>query len=262
VDTGIGTTLRDARNRRRLDISEVEQATKIRPRFLLAMENEDWDDLPGGAYTRSFIRTYASYLGLDGERLAEEYRSASGEPQPGERGAPRAEPVVASDASRHGPQLTRGAWTTAVVLALIAVLVVVGLSGGDESNPGKESSRVPEGPSSSPTPRSAATCSGAPDITRSGAGVLVRLEATGEVWVCLLGDDGEELVDGTVLVAGAEEGPFRSDSFTLSFGNGEVSMWIDGQQASIPETSSPVGYEVDEGGALIPLSEVERPTCT
>jgi cytoskeleton protein RodZ len=250
VDTGIGTTLRDARSRRRLDISEVEQATKIRPRFLLAMENEDWDTLPGGAYTRSFIRTYASYLGLDGERLAEEYRRTAGEPAPGERGAPRADPVVASDASRRGPRLTRGAWTTAVVLALVAVLIAVGLSGGDESNPGNEGKPAPEGASPPPTPRS------------SGAGVLVRLEATGEVWVCLLGADGEELVDGAVLAAGAEEGPFRSDSFTLSFGNGEVSMWIDGQQASIPETSSPVGYTVDESGELTPLSEIERPTCT
>jgi hypothetical protein len=89
----------------------------------------------------------------------------------------------------------------------------------------------------------------------------VRLAANAAVWVCLLGADGEELVDGQVLDAGAEEGPFRSGSFTVSFGNGEVSMWIDGQQVSIPETSSPVGYRIAEDGELTPLPEVERPTC-
>jgi helix-turn-helix protein len=256
VDTGIGTTLRDTRNRRRLDISQVEQATKIRPRFLLAMENEDWDALPGGAYTRSFIRTYASYLGLDGPRLAEEYRRASGEPQPGERGAPRAEQVVASGSPGGGPRLSLGAWTALVSSLLIAVLVVVGLSsGGDNGSPSPAASGG-KSANSQQAPRHAS------EVESFKPGVSVRLAANAEVWVCLLDAEGQALVNGQVLLAGAEEGPFRSDSFTLSFGNGEVSMWIDGQQASIPETPSPVGYEIDESGELTPLSEVERPTCT
>lgn len=256
MDTGIGTTLRDARNRRKLDISEVEQATKIRPRFLQAMESEDWEVLPGGAYTRSFIRTYASYLGLDGERLAEDYRRASGEPRPGDRGAPRAEPVVASGGPPRGPNLPRGAMGALVSLLLIAVLVVVGLSdGGDDGSPNP-------GASSGQSGRQQQTPRNASEVEGSRRGVSVRLAANGEVWVCLLDAEGQGLVNGQILLAGAEEGPFRSDSFTLSFGNGEVSMWIDGQQANIPETSSPVGYEIDESGELTSLSEAERPTCT
>ena len=69
--SGIGATLREARNRRKVELSEVEAETKIRARYLRAIEAEDWDALPGGAYARGFIRTYAAYLGLDGERLAE-----------------------------------------------------------------------------------------------------------------------------------------------------------------------------------------------
>src|SRR3954454_11578970 len=71
---GVGPTLREARKRRQIELSEVEEATRIRPRFLRAIENEEWDVLPGGVYTRGFIRTYAAFLGLDGERLAEDYR--------------------------------------------------------------------------------------------------------------------------------------------------------------------------------------------
>ena len=255
MDTGIGATLRDARNRRKVDLSEAEAATKIRPRFLRAMENEEWDVLPGGSYTRSFIRTYASYLGLDGERLAEEYRRASGEPAPGERGAPRAEPVVASGLPRGGPRLPRVAWAAIVSLLLIAVLVVVGLSDGGGDGSGTASS-------GGKSEKRQQAQRNAFQVQDARPGVSVRLAANAEVWVCLLDADGEALVDGQILVAGAEEGPFRSGSFTASFGNGEVSMWIDGQQASIPTTSGPVGYEIDESGELAPLSEAERPTCT
>jgi transcriptional regulator with XRE-family HTH domain len=255
VETGIGATLRKARKRRKIDLSEVASATKIRPGFLRAMENEDWDVLPGGSYTRSFIRTYAAFLGLDGERLAEEYRRASGEPHPGERGAPRADPVVASSSPQHGPSLPRGAWAAIVSVLLIVILVVVGLSGEERDGTSGRDSGMEAGK----PPRAQRSAS---QVEGSKPGVSVRLAANAEVWVCLLDAGGQGLINGQVLLAGAEEGPFRSDSFTLSFGNGEVSMWIDGQQASIPETPSPVGYEIDESGELTPLSEVERPTCT
>ena len=75
MDSGIGAILREARNRRKVELSEVEAATRIRLRYLRAIEDEEWDVLPGGVYTRGFIRTYASFLGLDGERLVEDYRA-------------------------------------------------------------------------------------------------------------------------------------------------------------------------------------------
>ncbi len=76
MDSGVGAILREARNRRKVELSEVEAATRIRLRYLRAIENEEWDVLPGGVYTRGFIRTYAAFLGLDGERLAEDYRAS------------------------------------------------------------------------------------------------------------------------------------------------------------------------------------------
>src|SRR5262245_40837132 len=70
----IGADLRRARTRREIEIADVEAATRIRGRFLRAIQNEEWDALPGGVYTRGFIRTYADFLSLDGNRLAEDYR--------------------------------------------------------------------------------------------------------------------------------------------------------------------------------------------
>jgi len=215
------------------------------------MEREDWEELPGGSYTRAFIRTYASFLGLDGPRLAEDYRHASGEPKPGERGAPRADPVVSSDASRRAMPGRRLAVAAAV--ALIVVVVAAGLLAGGESNGGDE---VDSGRTDAQREQPATEIA-----QKSEPGVSVRLAADAEVWVCLLDAAGVELVDGRVLAAGAEEGPFRSGSFTVSLGNGEVSMWVDGQSVGIPESSSPLGYEIDGDGELTQLLEAERPTC-
>ena len=72
----IGTTLREARMRARIDVSEIEEQTKIRARYLRALENEEWGLLPGPAYTKSFLRAYAQALGLDGRALVEEYKAA------------------------------------------------------------------------------------------------------------------------------------------------------------------------------------------
>jgi len=63
----IGETLRDARMRARIDVSEIEAKTKIRAKYLRALENEEWGLLPGPTFVKSFLRTYAQALDLDGK---------------------------------------------------------------------------------------------------------------------------------------------------------------------------------------------------
>src|SRR5205823_2588435 len=70
----IGESLREARMRARIDVSEIEAQTKIRAKYLRALENEEWGLLPGPTFVKSFLRTYAQALGLDGKALVEEYR--------------------------------------------------------------------------------------------------------------------------------------------------------------------------------------------
>src|SRR4051794_7124621 len=70
----IGPTLREARMRARIDITEVESATKIRAKYLRALENEEWDLLPGPTFVKSFLRPYGEFLGLDVPPLLEEYK--------------------------------------------------------------------------------------------------------------------------------------------------------------------------------------------
>ena len=251
MDTGIGPTLREARNRRKVDLSEVEAAIKIRVRYLQAMENEEWDALPGGAYTRGFIRTYASYLGLDGERLADDYRRATGPPG-GERAPKRVEPVPTARRGRR-PLVSSRLVIVAVCLVLVAVVVGIALAGGNGGS-SSSSTAASEGKKAPKKHAQAPAATSKPDVA-------VRLTATAEVWVCLLDAKQEPLVDGQILEEGAEAGPFRSNGFEVALGNGSVAMYVDGKRAQVPASSSPVGYRVDPSGKLIALEEGERPSC-
>ena len=75
--TDIGPMLREARMHAGLDIDDVEERTKIRAKYLRALENEEWALLPGSAFTKGFLRSYADVVGLDGGCLSTS-TSASG----------------------------------------------------------------------------------------------------------------------------------------------------------------------------------------
>ena len=114
----IGNTLREARLRQGHDFRQVEQATKIRGRYLRALEEEDFDALPAETYIRGFLRSYAEFLGLDGQLYVDEYNSryVTGEEQPVLR--PRRSPP-----KRGGG----GAGTSVMLLALTAITVMTAL---------------------------------------------------------------------------------------------------------------------------------------
>lgn len=74
----IGNSLREARLRQGLDFIEIEQSTKIRGKYLRALEDEQFDVLPAQTYVKGFLRSYADYLGLDGQLYVDEYNSRYG----------------------------------------------------------------------------------------------------------------------------------------------------------------------------------------
>jgi cytoskeletal protein RodZ len=115
----IGNTLREARLRRNLDFRQLEQATKIRGRYLRALEEEDFDGLPAETYVRGFLRSYAEFLGLDGQLYVDEYNSrfVTGEEYPVLR--PRR-----SKPKRGGASALQ---TNVVLLALTAIAVMTAL---------------------------------------------------------------------------------------------------------------------------------------
>jgi len=258
MERGIGEILREARKRREVELSEVEAATKIRLKYLRAIEDEDWAVLPGDVYARGFIRTYASFLGLDGERLASEYRELA-ERRRGAQGEPRDLAIGAAGRARGPASRVRPGMGPIVVagVILVAVVAIVAMPVGEDGGGGNggELSTTARRPLEETGERRESS-------PRLGSGdVSMTLTTDAEVWVCVLDESGDRLVDGQILEAGAEEGPFHSGSFTVSFGNGEVSMHIDGKEADIPVTPSPLGYAIDAEGKMTRLSESARPTC-
>ena len=77
----IGPALREARERQQLSYSQVEEGTKIRSRYIRALEEEDFSVLPGPTYTKGFLRAYADYLGLDGNLFIDEFNSRHHDPR-------------------------------------------------------------------------------------------------------------------------------------------------------------------------------------
>src|SRR5260370_35136881 len=98
----VGGRGREGRMRARIDVSEIEAQTKIRAKYLRALENEEWGLLPGSTFVKSFLRTYAQALGLDGKALVEEYRLHHEHPSEG-----MLEPIV-SGSSRNRGRCPRG----------------------------------------------------------------------------------------------------------------------------------------------------------
>jgi cytoskeleton protein RodZ len=129
----IGAILEKKRLEKGLSLKEVEQATKIRTRYLEGLEREDPTSLPDPVYARGFLKTYANFLGLDGEQLSREFRDHRAprrERQPsferlqkGEFDQPLINPGGVDDAERSG---ISGATILTIVLAVLVLALVIG----------------------------------------------------------------------------------------------------------------------------------------
>src|SRR5919199_1760245 len=122
----IGATLREARMRARIDISEVEAATKIRAKYLRAIENEEWELLPGPTFVKSFLRTYADYLGIDGRMLVDEYKLRH--ELPVEHEVQPLSPNLGAERPRRiqPPRISRGWAIGLTIIGLLVLLTILG----------------------------------------------------------------------------------------------------------------------------------------
>jgi cytoskeleton protein RodZ len=126
----IGNSLREARVRQRLDYPEIELATKVRAKYLHALEDEQFELLPAQPYVKGFLRTYAEFLGLDGQLYVDEYNSRY-VVDPHEEIAPRR----VSPRARQQRGIERKVLLFALVgiAALTALVIVAWKFGGGDS---------------------------------------------------------------------------------------------------------------------------------
>jgi cytoskeleton protein RodZ len=241
----IGTTLQEARMRARIDISEVEATTKIRAKYLRAIENEEWDMLPGPTFVKSFLRTYADYLGVDGKLLVEEYKLRH-EPLPDQAELQAIGPPLGERRLRRPrpPQIPRGWLIGAAVVGLLIILVVLGSIGSNQGgNPvaTKPQPTAPKRAKPAPTP---------PPPTRT----TLQLIPTGQVYVCLRTAADVLVLNETLTPQGGTR-TFNSRHFKLTVGNSSISMKINGKQFAVQPSPTATTFEVTPTGRRVLQNE-------
>ena len=245
--------------RQRVDITEVETATKIRAKYLRALENDEFDVLPGPTFVRSFLRTYAEYLGLDARLLVEEYRvrhepAPEDEPQHFAPSPPRRPP-------REGPPQLGSAWMVGggVVAALLLIFLVIGLIAGDGEEGGSRDGAPPSGDRGEGT-REDRRRRGAPRRRRgapadAARAVTMRIVPAEPTDVCV--DAGR----GRVLFQGSVTSPrtFRGRRLRLNLGKTSARVRVNGRPVSLGRGANPVGFAFSPRARPRPLPLGQRP---
>jgi hypothetical protein len=252
----IGSTLREARIRARIDMSEVETRTKIRAKYLRAIENEEWDLLPGPVYAKSFLRTYGDYLGLDSRMLVEEYKRRYEGPSDHEPPRPVASLARERERERErgfrGPRLPQWTPIALVLIAIVVVLYLVGTIGGSSNK--------------SPTTTSAKKTHKAKHHHRhltlpaTAASATLQMTPTGPVYVCLVNGAGKFLIFEKTYAPGETIPTFKQRKMLLTLGNANVQVKVNGKPQPVAASSTAIRLLITPTGVQHILPTV-KPTC-
>jgi cytoskeleton protein RodZ len=220
--------------RQKIDIADVEAATKIRAKYLRALENEEFGLLPGNTFVKTFLRTYAEYLGLDPQLLLEEYRAGyeprnEAELQPYSVSArrrarePRARPQVPAGPPGPGTALIV---IVGVVLVIFAILGLTSGGGGGGSSKSAQK-KTPARPAHRPA---------RPKVTS----VRLRVVPTVATYICVDHGPGTPIAYQRTT---ARPVTFKAKRVRINAGNSLVRMSANGRRVRIPRGSQAIGWD-------------------
>jgi cytoskeleton protein RodZ len=192
----IGGSLREARLKRNLTPADVQKAIRIRDRYLQALEEERWELLPGDAYVKGFLRTYADYLGLDGNLYVEEYNSRFARPD-----EPAFVPVrFARTGTRFGVGFLRPLIAVGVIVAIVAVAAwkLSGSSSPKQSTPPPTTTPTTTASHTTPKKHHHSKPPAPPATSLPTRAVVVASRGNSWLWV-RRGANGPTLYEGTLL---------------------------------------------------------------
>jgi cytoskeleton protein RodZ len=248
----IGDTLREARMRQHLDIADVEAKTKIRAKYLRALENEEFGMLPGPTFVKTFLRTYAEALGLDPQVLVEDYRATYESREEAEQLQPLGPTAVARD-RRRGPGPPRGPWLVIglAVVAVVGALLVIGLVGGDDEGGGGGGGEQASGTTTEETtPKTETEQEQQPAPPKR---VVLRIVPANEVYVCVDTGPGTEIRFNGII---SEPQTFRGRKLRVNLGKTDVQVTKNGKPVEIAPGPEAVGFAFTPGSTKpIPLGE-------
>jgi hypothetical protein len=240
--------------RARIDMSEVEQRTKIRAKYLRAIENEEWDLLPGPVYVKSFLRTYGDYLGLDSRMLIDEYKRVYERPTDHELRPIQALGGRERDRGPRRPSLPPWVAIAGVLIAVVVALAIIG-SGGGSNKPTTTVGVHP--PHQRHLPRSTTTTTTTPPPPTTAK---LQLTPTGTVYVCLVDGTGKKLIPGTIFSSGQTIPTETAPKLLLTLGNASVTMKVNGVRVTVAPSATAIGFLIQPSGTTH-LSASKEPTC-
>jgi cytoskeleton protein RodZ len=238
----IGSTLREARVRRKLTLQQVEEDTKIRVKYVQAMENEDFDIIPSPTYVKGFLRTYSEYLGLDSRMILDEYRSRY---SPNEE----IEPFGGSSAlgrPRRQRRRSNLAFVAVAALLVLALVWILGRTSGQEGSgappPVAVVTTTPP-PSASPSVRPTKSA-----VPYSGARLRVLVDSPSWLEVRRGSSTGTLVFQGT-LPSGASKSFRDPHALYVRFGNPTgVRVRVNGGPAKGLDATVAASYLVTKKG--------------
>ena len=223
----LGSSLREARVRRGVELAQVAAETRIRTRYLQALEDEHFELLPGSVYCKGFLRAYADHLGLESQLFVEEYNAHFSADE-----APAAPPQLEL---RPWPLRRYGLGAAVLLLALAGALLAWQLSGSSPrpARTGAASAAAPGAPSPA-TPRAARP-------PKAAVATLVLRATRGPCWLSVRqrSERGRHLFEGTLEPGKSRR--FADGPFWIRIGapwNLEVSLA--GRRLSLPQTVATV----------------------
>ncbi len=235
--------------RARIDIGEVETSTKIRAKYLRAIENEEWDLLPGPVYARSFLRTYGDFLGLDSRMLVDEFRRQYEGPSDHDL-----RPIRPRERERaaRGPLLPSWAVIGMVLVAVIVALYFIGIHNSSNNKPapttGTQATRPRRHPRHHHRPPPKPTT------------VKLQLVPTGTVYVCLVNGAGTKLINEQTFTAGQTIPTATAPKLLLTLGNNSVQMKVNGHTVPVAASGAAIRFLIDPTG-VHPTPSSTPPTC-
>ena len=260
--------------REHLDIAEFEARTKIRAKYLRALEDEEWSLLPGYTFTKAFLRTYADMLGLDGRTIVDEFKRQFPDPSEIELSPSPASRRDSRNRGRERPGERGGRQAgpsgRVLLIALLVVLVAAAVFVVHELD--KKKGGKPPGSASTTTTTTTTTKKKQPSKPSTSSRVALRLTAITPVHVCLI---GYVTPRGTVhqrlppvgsaaktalLTPGARAPFYHDDHFRVSFSGGNAHMTIATRTYTVDATAGTVSYEVGRSGRHL-LSAAQAPRC-
>jgi len=239
--------------RQKLDIADVEERTKIRAKYLRALENEEWGLLPGPTFVKTFLRTYAEVVGVDPHLLVEEYRTQHETEEQQDL-----QPISPSSRRRPPPSAgPPGRLTVLLALfaAVVVFLLVLGLAGGDDEGGGGDTT-TEAARTERTTEREPARTAPAKKARTAPTGVSVRIAPDGPTYACLdTGEGSDQLFEGTLEKART----FRNaKELRVNLGRRSGQIKANGKAVKVTQSPEPLGLRITKAGAE-EITEGARP---